>query len=230
MHSLIPVVVSWSGGKDSMLALHRILQENKYDVRYLLTTVNKKFGRVSMHGVRTSLLSEQADSLDIPLKTLEMPELPTIGAYEATLNNALMQFKLEGISHIVFGDIFLEDLKQYRETQVAQLGMSAVFPLWGSQSEALIAEFIDLGYETIVVCSQDGLQEFCGRVIDRSFVSSLPDRIDPCGENGEFHTYVFNGPMLKSKINFEIGERVFKTFPNPNQSKKDIGYWYIDLI
>lgn len=230
MHKLIPAVFSWSGGKDSMLALHRIVKEKKYDIRYLLTTVSAEFGRVAMHGVREELLEQQAESLNIPLIKLRMPEMPTMDAYEFLMNDALLRFKAEGISHIVFGDIFLEDLKRYRESQVASVGISAVFPLWGAQSEALIAEFINLGYKTIIACTQDGLQDFCGQIIDSSFVTALPSTIDCCGENGEFHTFVFDGPLFNRQVEFELGERVFKTFPSVDDSDIPVGYWYVDLI
>ncbi|RYF23903.1 MAG: diphthine--ammonia ligase [Flavobacteriales bacterium] len=230
MPNLIPAVFSWSGGKDSMLALHYILQEQKYEVRYLMTTVNQEFGRVAMHGVREELLIKQAESLNIPLVKLAMPEMPTMEAYEVMMDEALLRFKNEGIDHIIFGDIFLEDLKRFRELQVQRAGMLAVFPLWAKQSDALIAEFVNKGYRTMVVCAQNGLQDFCGRVIDDNFISDLPEGIDPCGENGEFHTFVFDGPKFERPIAFEIGDLVYKSFPKPNKSDEETGYWYIDLL
>ncbi|RYG05835.1 MAG: diphthine--ammonia ligase, partial [Chitinophagaceae bacterium] len=208
MPDLIPAVFSWSGGKDSMLALHYILAEQKYAVRYLVTTVNKEFGRVAMHGVREELLIKQAESLNIPLVKLIMPEMPTMAVYEAMMDEALASFKSQGIDHIIFGDIFLEDLKRFRELQIQRAGMLAVFPLWAKQSDALIAEFVNLQYKTMVVCAQNGLQDFCGKVIDENFVNDLPQGIDPCGENGEFHTFVFDGPRFEQPIAFELGELV----------------------
>jgi len=230
MHKQIPAVFNWSGGKDSTLALHHVLQQKLIDVRCLLTTVNSSFNRISMHGVREALLVEQANSLKLPLFQVQLPEMPDMEIYEKTMFEALSTLKAEGITHSIFGDIFLEDLKVYRENQLAKIGMEAVFPLWKRDSLALVKEFIDLGYKTIIVCTQDGLQDFCGRVIDHSFLNDLPKHIDPCGENGEFHTFVFDGPIFNQPINFEVGELVYKTFPSPNENDKPSGYWYIDLI
>ena len=230
MAELIPAVFHWSGGKDSTLALHHILQQQEFDLRYLLTTVNDGFDRVAMHGVRATLLLEQVNALNIPLIEVRLPEMPDMENYEAAINSVLKKLIAEGINHSVFGDIFLADLKAYREEQLTKIGMKAIFPLWQRNSLEVVKEFIHLGYQTIVVCAKDGLQGFCGRVIDHSFLADLPAAIDPCGENGEFHTFVFDGPIFNKRIDFELGEKVFKTFPNPDQSEIPSGYWYIDLI
>lgn len=222
---------NWSGGKDSTLALHYILQDENFDVRYLLTTVNETYNRVSMHGVRESLLITQANSIGIPLYQIRLPESPEMGVYEENMRENLMLLKAEGITHSIFGDIFLEDLKVYREKKLAELDMKAVFPLWKKDTTEILKEFISLGYKTIVVCAKEGLEDFCGRVIDHNFIADLPPGIDPCGENGEFHTFVFDGPIFKKPIHFTLGEKVFKTFPNPSgDTAKPMGYWYIDLI
>jgi len=226
----IPAVFNWSGGKDSTLALHYVLQQKEFDVKYLLTTVNDAFNRVSMHGVREALLLEQVKRLKIPLIQVRLPEMPDMETYEHELTIQLNKLISEGIEHSIFGDIFLEDLKIYREKQLAQIGMKAVFPLWKRDSLKLVKEFIDLGYKTIVVCARDGLQDFCGRIIDQSFLDDLPEDIDPCGENGEFHTFVFDGPLLTNPIKFKMGEKVYKTYPSPNDSDVENGYWYIDLL
>ncbi|MFD0941268.1 Dph6-related ATP pyrophosphatase [Pedobacter boryungensis] len=226
----IPSVFNWSGGKDSTLALHHVLKQKLYDVRYLLTTVNSSFNHIAMHGVREDLLIEQANSLNLPLFQVHLPEMPDMGMYEKTMSEALFKIKAEGVTHSIFGDIFLEDLKVYRENQLAKIGMEAVFPLWKRDSLTIVKEFINLGYKTIVVCAQEDLKDFCGRVIDQSFLNDLPNHIDPCGENGEFHTFVFDGPIFNQPINFEIGELVYKTFSSPNASNKSSGFWYIDLI
>ncbi|KQC00989.1 diphthine--ammonia ligase [Pedobacter sp. Hv1] len=230
MAELIPAVFNWSGGKDSTLALHYILHQQEFEVRYLLTTVNDAFDRVAMHGVRATLLLKQADALNIPLVQVRLPEMPDMESYETAINAQFEKLISVGIGHSIFGDIFLEDLKAYREAQLAKIGMKAVFPLWKRNSLELVKEFIQLGYQTIVVCAKDGLQDFCGRVIDDSFLADLPVDVDPCGENGEFHTFVFDGPIFNKRIDFELGEKVFKTFPNPDQSEMPSGYWYIDLI
>ncbi|RZJ73111.1 MAG: diphthine--ammonia ligase [Flavobacterium sp.] len=223
-------VFNWSGGKDSTLALHYILQNNDFDVCYLLTTVNDGFNRVAMHGVREVLLLAQVRSLNIPLIQVRLPEMPDMETYEKELAGALTDLKSQGINHSIFGDIFLEDLKVYRENQLRKIGMEAVFPLWKRDSLELVKEFIALGYRTIVVCAQDGLQDFCGRIIDQSFLDDLPEGIDPAGENGEFHTFVFDGPIFEKSIQFSVGETVHKTFPSPNKDDKPSGYWYIDLV
>lgn len=226
----ISAIFNWSGGKDSTLALHHVLKEGKIDIQYLLTTVNDSFNRIAMHGVREALLLQQADSLSISLIQVRLPEMPDMEIYERVMSESLVQLKKQGISHAIFGDIFLEDLKIYRENQLSKINMNAVFPLWKRDSLAVVKEFIKLGYKTIVVCAQDGLQDFCGRIIDESFLNDLPPNIDPCGENGEFHTFVFDGPIFKKPINFILGEKIFKTFPNPDQNNSANGYWYIDLV
>lgn len=222
---------NWSGGKDSCLALHHILADGRFEVRYLLTTVNEAFNRISMHGVREELLVKQAKNIGIPLYQIRLPESPKMEDYENSMHGHLTQLKKEGITHSIFGDIFLEDLKNYREAKLEEVGLKAVFPLWKQDTKAIIREFIALGYKTVIVCTQEGLEDFCGRVIDEHFIDDLPPGIDPCGENGEFHTFVFDGPIFKSPVPFTLGEKVYKTFPSPvNTSAKPAGYWYIDLL
>jgi uncharacterized protein (TIGR00290 family) len=230
MSKRIPAIMNWSGGKDSALALHYILQQKTFDVRYLLTTVNDEFNRIAMHGVREELLKTQVAQLNFPLLRVGLPEMPDMPTYERIINEQLQHLKAQGITHAVYGDIFLDDLKLYREEQLAKHQMKAIFPLWKIESTKLIHEFIDLGYRTIVVCAQDGLQEFCGRIIDHHFLKELPKGIDPCGENGEFHTFVFDGPMFKKPIEFELGEMVYRKFPSPSTSNIEAGFWYQDLI
>lgn len=222
-------VFNWSGGKDSCLALHHILQNQDFEVKYLLTTVNDAYHRVSMHGVRESLLIQQTNSLGIPLHQVRLPEMPDMTTYEEEMNKHLMQLKAEGITHAIFGDLFLADLKAYRESKLAEIGLIAEFPLWNRDTREVLKEFLSLGYRTIVVCAQQGLEDFCGRIIDEEFMDDLPPGIDPCGENGEFHTFVFDGPIFKKPIDFRLGEKVFKTFPSP-AGESPQGYWYVDLI
>lgn len=222
---------NWSGGKDSCLALHHILAEEVFEVRCLLTTVNEAFKRVSMHGVRESLLIAQAESIGIPLYQVRLSESPTMEAYEESMQRHLDVLRSKGVGYSIFGDIFLEDLRAYREKKLAEIGLTAVFPLWKRDTKALINEFISLGYRTIVVCAQQGLESFCGRVIDEHFIADLPEGIDPCGENGEFHTFVFDGPIFSNPIEFSLGEKVYKEFPLPNGDEGETsGYWYIDLL
>lgn len=238
---------NWSGGKDSTLALYHILIEEKYDIRYLMTSVNEAFQRVTMHGVRTELLETQAKSIGLPLYKMFLPENPTMESYETIMRNTLSQFCDEGITHSIFGDINLEDLKNYREKKLAELNLKAVFPLWNRSTNEIIHEFIDLGFKTIVTCVNDKYlgQEFVGRVIDADFLKELPKNVDPCGENGEFHTFVFDGPLFSEKVNFEIGEIVHRKYipekkesenseydceDNSSETPLNPGFWYCDLI
>lgn len=225
----IKSVFNWSGGKDSCLALHHVLQNQHFEVKYLLTTVNEAYNRVSMHGVRESLLIQQANSLGIALHQVRLPELPNMATYEQEMNKHLTALKTEGITHSIFGDLFLADLKAYRENKLAEIGLIAEFPLWERDTREVLKEFISLGYRTIIVCAQQGLEDFCGRVIDERFIDDLPADIDPCGENGEFHTFVFDGPLFKTPVNFTLGEKVFKTYPS-SEGEDTKGYWYIDLV
>lgn len=223
-------VFNWSGGKDSMLALHYILQENRYKIHCLLTTVNESYDRVAMHGVRASLLEQQANMLQLPLHQVKLPEMPDMETYENVINAQFKHLRSIGVANSIYGDIFLADLRAYREKQMAAMAMTAVFPLWKRGSLELVKEFISLGYQTIVVCAKDGLQEFCGRAVDQSFLDDLPPDIDPCGENGEFHTFVFDGPIFEKPVNFKLGELVYKELPTNSSSEESVGFWYVDLI
>lgn len=234
MGRLIPAYFNWSGGKDSTLALYKVLESKKFDIRYLLTTLNQEADRISMHGVRSELLQAQAGSIGIPTKTVHLPTSSDMSAYEAVMNQAITELKAEGISDCLFGDIFLEDLRMYREQKLKEVGISAYFPIWKRDTKELIHEFIDLGFKTIVVCVDSSKlgEEFVGRVIDKEFISDLPSTVDPCGENGEFHTFVFDGPIFENPILFEKGEIVYKTYEAKTTEKETIeyGFWFQDLI
>ncbi|MDQ7947862.1 MAG: ATP-binding protein [Pedobacter sp.] len=234
MSEQYPTVMSWSGGKDSALALHYLLQQKEFDVRCLLTTINEHFGRIAMHGVRKQLLIDQATQLNMPLVEVNLPEMPDMEVYENAMGGMLSGLAADGITQVAFGDIFLEDLKLYREQQLGGFGLKGIFPLWGKDTREIMNEFIDLGFKTVVVCAQDGLKELCGQVMDRDFIKGLPKHIDPCGENGEFHTFVFDGPIFRSPIVFKLGELVCRSFPNPNPNQghhnSPIKFWYRDLM
>ncbi len=234
MGRLIPAYFNWSGGKDSTLALYKILQDKQFEIRYLLTTLNEEADRISMHGVRSELLIAQAEALGIPAKKVHLPASSDIQAYEAVMNAAINELKSEGIRDCIFGDIFLEDLRKYREQKLQEVSISAHFPLWKQDTNELVREFIDLGFKTIVVCVDGSKlsEEFVGRVIDHQFLADLPENVDPCGENGEFHTFVFDGPIFKKPISFETGEKVLKTYTAKNQENEPIeyGFWFQDLI
>lgn len=223
-------VFNWSGGKDSTLALHYILAVDTYKIHCLLTTVNDAYNRVAMHGVREALLIEQAKSLKIPLYQMRLPEMPDMETYETAMDLHFGMLKDQGVSYAIFGDIFLEDLKKYRENQFDKIGMKTLFPLWKRDSLSLVKEFISLGYKTIVVCAREDLKDFCGRVVDHSFLEDLPKDVDPCGENGEFHTFAFDGPIFTTPIQFTLGEMVYKKLTLDNASDQNTGLWYIDLV
>lgn len=229
---MTPAIFNWSGGKDSSLALHYIQQHKEFELKFLLTSVNAVHQRISMHGVRRELLQKQANSIGIPLKELLVPEMPTMDEYNAMMRKTMGEFKDQGIDKAIFGDIFLEDLKKYRDERLAEAGFIGVYPLWKKDTKELVHEFIDLGFKTVVVCiNSEKLDEsFCGRIIDKDFIKDLPLNVDPAGENGEFHTFCFDGPIYKDPIQISWGEKVFKTYPNPVVGKEDAGFWFQDLF
>ena len=238
----IKAIFNWSGGKDSALALFHILKEEKFDITALMTTVNAKYNRISMHGVRNELLYAQGKSIGIPIKEIRLPEMPSMLEYNETMKGVLSELKKEKITHSIFGDIFLDDLRTYRENKLKEVGLTAHFPLWKRDTTKLVHEFIDLGFKTVVVCTKAELlgEDFTGRIIDRDFLKDLPKNIDPCGENGEFHTFVFDGPIFKKPIEYTIGERIFKEYQAPKNKedscfsaamdKKPAGFHFCDLI
>jgi uncharacterized protein (TIGR00290 family) len=229
-------IFNWSSGKDSALALHKTLQEDQFEITSLLTSINKEFQRISMHGVPVSLLEKQAESLGFPLIKMELPREPSMEEYRAIMSNTMSEIQSQGITHSIFGDIFLEDLRKYRDDQLQAIGMEAIFPLWKINTTELIHEFLDLGFKTIVTCVNETYldKSFTGRIIDKDFIKDLPENVDPCGENGEFHTFTFDGPIFKNSIDFEIGETVKKTYPKPktdeNDEEGEYVFWFSDLI
>lgn len=229
-------IFNWSSGKDSALALYKVLMEDNFEVTTLLTSINKEFQRVSMHGVNVSLLEQQAENLGFPLIKMVLPEDPSMEEYNEIMSKTMNGIKAKGVTHSIFGDIFLEDLRKYREEQLQSIGMKAVFPLWQINTADLIHEFLDLGFKTIVTCVNETYldKSFAGRIIDESFIKDLPENVDPCGENGEFHTFTFDGPVFKKPVNFKAGEIIKKTYPKPksNKDEKDGEYvfWFCDLV
>ena len=231
-------IFSWSGGKDSAYCLNKVLTENLFDVKYLLTTVNANFKRVSMHGVREELLDKQAESIGIPLLKVMVSE-GTNDEYEKQMEAILLEAKLEGIEHVIFGDIFLEDLRKYREDNMAKVNMKAVFPLWKIDTTFLINDFIKQKFKTLTCCVNDGYfnEDWVGKEINSSFITNLPINVDPCGENGEYHTFCYEGPIFKKHIQFTIGEKIYKplqieTTDDSVCSLNNVtkGFWFVDLI
>lgn len=207
----------------------------KYEVCYLLTSINGNNNRVSLHGIHQTLIEAQASSLGIPLKIVYVFE-GNNKEYEQQMEKMLLQLKNEDIDTVIFGDIFLEDLRKYRESNLAKLNMKAIFPLWNKSTTYLVKKFIDLGYKTITCCVNDAYlkKEDVGKIIDKQFLNRLPKDVDPCGENGEYHTYCFEGEIFKKVISIEIKETIYKDldvkyqFPDRNQ-KITKGFWYSEI-
>jgi uncharacterized protein (TIGR00290 family) len=218
---ITPVLMSWSGGKDSCIALYEIQRTSDYRVAALLTTLTRDYDRISMHGVRRELLKRQANSLDLPLDQVFISKDATNEEYEMRMGEAFSKYREQGIASIVFGDLFLEDIRTYRERFLARHNMRGVFPVWKRETSRFIEEFITLGFKAVVTCvdSQVLDQSFAGRIIDESFVSSLPPNVDPCGENGEFHSFVFDGPNFSAPVRFSVGEAVLRG-----------SFWFRDLL
>lgn len=229
-------VFNWSGGKDSALALYYVLQDKQFSVERLLTSVNNTYNRVAMHGIRAELLQQQAAAIGLPLQELRLNDQPTMDDYNAAMAATMQGLKQEGFTHSVYGDIFLEDLRQYREAELIKVGFQAHFPLWQRDTTELVHEFVDLGFKTIVCCVKSDLldKSFAGRIIDHDFLKDLPKGIDPCGENGEFHTFVVDGPIFRQPISYTIGETVFRAYNAPKDDAHvdatSMGFWFCDIL
>ena len=216
------VLMAWSGGKDSAMALARILENPEYRVAVLLTTVTEGYDRISMHGVRRSLLRKQAESTGIALEEVPISVNSSNQEYETNMAKVLMKHRDRGVTSAVFGDIFLEDLRKYREDRLALLKMKCIFPLWKRETRLLAHSFIASGFKAVTTCVDTKAlgKEFVGREIDEAFLSELPPSVDPCGENGEYHSFVYSGPIFKTRILFELGERVLR----------EERFYYCDLL
>jgi len=215
------VLLSWSGGKDSCFALHEIQKTWNIRVAALLTTVTRDFDRISMHGVRRVLLERQAESLGVPLHQIFISRGAGNDEYEQRMGEAFVSYRDRGISAVVFGDLFLQDIRAYRERLLARFKMAGLFPVWGRDTTQFIRDFIGLGFKAIIVCVDPAQLDssFSARLIDENFLADLPAGVDPCGENGEFHTFVFDGPNFRKPVHFSIGEIV----------RRD-SFWFSDLL
>jgi uncharacterized protein (TIGR00290 family) len=205
-----PILFCWSGGKDSAMAFHTLLQQKQFRVVSLLTTVTETYDRIAMHGVRRELLQRQAQSIGLPLHEVFIPPQCANPIYEARMEEAVRLFYNQGVRTVAFGDIFLEDLRTYREKNLARMGMAAVFPIWKRDTRDLIRHFHEQRFRAIAACIDSKVLDpsFAGRELDESFFRDLPSSADPCGENGEFHTFVFAGPIFQSPIPIRTGEIV----------------------
>lgn len=207
-----PVLLLWSGGKDSALALHALQRDDRYEVRALLTTMTQGYDRISMHGVRRALLEAQATSLGLPLRTVSIPQRCSNDDYEALMREALTALRDDGVTTAAAGDIFLADVRRYREELLARAGLEPLFPLWGEDTAALARAFIASGFRARTTCvdTEALAPGFAGRAFDEAFLRDLPASADPCGENGEFHTFVHDGPAFRAPVPHEVGETVLR--------------------
>ena len=232
----IKAIFSWSGGKDSALCLQRVLQEGVYEVCFLLTTVNGNLHRVSMHGIPESLLDAQAAATGIPLKKVYVYEASN-AEYERQMYEALTEAKAAGINTVIFGDIFLEDLRKYREEKLAVAGMNAVFPLWKEDTAKLVQEFIGKGFQSVICCVNDAYldEEAAGKLLNDDFVAQLPADVDPCGENGEYHSYCFAGPVFDAPVRVRVAGKVYQPLDAALQQPDRLGkitkgFWFADVV
>ncbi len=204
--------MSWSGGKDSCVALYELQQTGGHEIAALLTTVTRDYERISMHGVRRTLLAEQALSLGLPLHEVFIGAGASNADYEAAMAQGLGVHRALGVQTVAFGDLFLEDIRAYRDRMMAQNAMSAIYPVWGRNTRAFLEAFMAKGFKAVVVCVDLSKLDasFAGRTVDADFLADLPPGVDPCGENGEFHTFVFDGPNFAWPVQFELAERVIR--------------------
>ncbi len=206
------VIAAWSGGKDSALALYETLKTNRYEVMELLTTVTKDYDRISIHDVRRVLLEQQTKALGIPLEEMFISKGASDVDYESELLKTLKKYRDNGVNSVLYGDIFLEDVRKFREQTLAKIGMNGIFPLWKRGTKELSHTFINLGFKAVITCIDSNVlgKSFAGREYDKQFLLDLPNNVDPCGENGEFHSFVYDGPNFNEKILFKKGEVVLR--------------------
>jgi uncharacterized protein (TIGR00290 family) len=231
--SKIKLSLSWSGGKDSAYGLWILLEDNRFEVCRLLTTLGEETRRVGLHGIHEDLIVLQAESLGLPLDRIYYPASGDNQAYEQAMNKYMDVLEREGIYHIAFGDIFLEDLRKYREDKLAECGFHAIFPLWKMDTKVLANDFINAGFKTMI-CAADAdliLKDKIGKDFSTEFLNSLPERVDPCGENGEFHTFCYDGPIFEKALEIKLGEILSKSYDIPLADgavdKKQ--YWFADI-
>jgi uncharacterized protein (TIGR00290 family) len=216
------VLFTWSGGKDSAIALYDLQIGNGYDISALLTIVTEGYDRISMHGVHSILLEQQAESLGLPVEKIYITKNASNEEYETKMRDKLMNYRSQGVLSVVFGDIFLEDLREHREKNLSKIGMKGIFPLWKRDTTELAHSFIDLGFKSVITCVDSKVLDkiFVGRDFDEQFLSELPSSVDSCGENGEFHSFVYNGPIFRKKILHRKGEVILR----------DNRFYYCDLV
>lgn len=220
---------NWSSGKDSAFALYHLLQDPHISVEHLITSISEAHQRVSMHGLRKEVLERQLAAIGIPYSVMTIPEQCPNETYERIMRQATAPLLAQGFKYAAFGDIFLDDLRKYREEQLAQVGLKSLFPLWKRDTRELLEEFWDLGFKTVIVSANADKMDssFVGRVLDRDCVNDLPGDVDPCGENGEFHTFCYDAPYFNKPVDIEVAEKVHMEY---RHGEDTYGYWFCDLI
>lgn len=216
------ILLSWSGGKDSMLALYRLVRHQGYEICAFLTTFTKDYNRSCMHGVRADLVRSQVHSLGFPLVEIMLSKSASNEEYEVQMRDVLTDYRKQGVSGIAFGDIFLEELKRYRESRLAEVDLEGIFPLWGEDTGKLPCEFLALGFKAVITCVDSKYLPYpcAGTDFNEEFLASIPPQIDPCGEHGEFHTFVYTGPLFSHQVTYVRGETVLR----------DNRFYFCDLI
>jgi uncharacterized protein (TIGR00290 family) len=241
----------WSGGKDSAFALDRVLRDGTHEVSRLITTINPEYGRISMHGVREALAVAQAEAVGLPLEPMYVGSASSNDAYIAALKATLARLRGQGVDTVIFGDIFLADLRAWRESLLAECGFECLFPLWGEDTAALASSFIQAGFKAVICCVNDAHlgEADVGRALDADFLSGLPGGVDPCGENGEYHSFAHDGPVFRHRVHFALGEKIYRplgaplpatgeqdadspriALPSPPDGTTTRGFWFIDLL
>jgi uncharacterized protein (TIGR00290 family) len=216
------ILVSWSGGKDCALALYELLRAGDFEIVALLTTITEDYDKVSMHGIRTALIDLQGKALGIPVEKVHLANDAANKEYEERLTKTLTRYKEQGVKSFAFGDLYLDEVRKYREKNLARIAMEAVFPLWGRDTNLIAQQFINSAFKAVVTCVDSKALDrtFIGRSIDKQFLSELPASVDCCGENGEYHSFVYDGPIFNQRISHQTGQVVLR----------DNRFYYLDLM
>lgn len=222
--------LNWSSGKDAAFALYRATQSGLWDVQTLFSVVKKGCSKLAMHEISVELLKKQAEAIGIPLTILHLDVSDPTAAYKAAMQRQMEQFKAQGISASLFGDLYLEELRKNRQRNCNTAGIKAVFPLWNLPGKAMMEEFLRLGFKAIVTCIDHAALDdsFVGRIIDAEFLQDLPSNVDICGENGEYHSFVFDGPIFKHPVQVRVRRKYWQDYPNPEGCAVS-RYWYVEL-
>ncbi|MEO1051085.1 MAG: diphthine--ammonia ligase [Bacteroidota bacterium] len=236
--SRIPISVSWSGGKDSAFMLHKLLESDLYDIKNLHTVFDADLKRVGLHGIREELIAAQADALGLPLEKLYLTKSDDHNNYEQLVTDFYSHQRKEGIAAIAFGDIFLEDLKAYRDNFLTDAGLKGVYPIWGYDTSQLVNDFLKAGFKTRICAANSAFftEEQVGETLTEAMVANFPAAVDPCGENGEFHTFVFDGPIFKTPVSHGVKDAVSKTYTyNKQTASGDIEeinttFWFREIV